>query len=140
MINGKQELIGKYDHAVSALLREREDVLVSFCEILALDMEHMGDLGHYLQKFSQLLTDYSALGHFEVIEPLLGEGAQPNKMELSARIRETTDFILRFSDSFSPQEVAAHNLAELSGDLDALGEKLAERFEMEDDIIRLATS
>ncbi len=135
----RQEGLEKYKDAVSSLLRERGDVLVSYCEIISLDADEWRDLGRHLQKLSQLLTDYSALGHFEVLEPLLESSESPDALQLSQAIQDTTDYLLRFSDEYSPASGGGnHNVAELSSELETLGEKLAERFEMEDRVISQA--
>ncbi|MGV6859061.1 MAG: Rsd/AlgQ family anti-sigma factor [bacterium] len=136
MENNSLEDIDKYRNAIHALLEERGDVLVSYCEIIALGEDQLASLPQYLKKFSQLLVDYSALGHFEVLEPLLeGRGGKVDG-RLGKEIRETTEYLLRFSDEYAPAEGGGeHNLGELSVELETLGKRLAERFEMEDRLI-----
>lgn len=129
--------LDRLDHAVSELMQERELILVTFSTILSFDAEDMASLKSSLARLTQLLTDYSALAHFEVIDPILvGLGLkEANDVKLVAGIQDSTEYILSFTDQYAEDSGETHNMLELSEDLNILGERLAERFELEDSLL-----
>ncbi|MGF1546238.1 MAG: Rsd/AlgQ family anti-sigma factor [Thiotrichales bacterium] len=124
-------------HAVDALLQNREALLLRYCGLLSLGLDERGLLGRNLAEFNQMLTDYLALGHFEVIEPSVATAGYsddfraelPNQL---AAIQLTTERILRFTDRFGGTESARHNLVDLAAEIDELGQIMANRFALED--------
>lgn len=95
---------------------------------------------HLLQQFRQALVDYLALGPFEVFQALEEQpadspygGARDLARRLYARIAYTTQAALTFHDRYDgPLPPTASALHE---DLSRLGEQLATRIELEDQII-----
>ena len=94
-----------------------------------------------LQRFRQALVDYLALGPFEVFQALEEQPADSPygrardlARQLYARIARTTQAALTFHDRYdgplSPTASAA-----LHEDLSRLGEHLAARIELEDQIV-----
>lgn len=128
--------LDRLQHAVDELMQEREDILVTFSTILSFDPEHVDALKTSLTKLTQLLTDYSALAHFEVIDPILVSLGlkEAEDVKLIAAIQDSTDYILSFTDQYSESCQESHNILELSEALNELGERLAERFELEDSL------
>lgn len=128
----------KFRHALEELMQEREEVLVSFCSLLSIDAQTLEPYREHLCKLAQLLTDYSALGHFEVIDPIVsskGLGGADD-IKLIAAIQDTTDDILGFTDHYSASCQETHSVSELAEALNSLGERLAERFELEDSLFQ----
>ena len=127
---------------VAKLLRERQKVLVLFCQVAGLEPytpdKHKPVLAR-LQEFCQLLVDYSAFGHFEIYERI-GKGEERRARvvgiaeEVYPRIVETTSAAVAFNDRYDPSDHPL-SLDHLSKDLSALGELLAARIELEDQLI-----
>ncbi len=121
--------------AIDTLLRRRSDLLLAYTALLALDADEVDRLPAAVQRLSQVLTDYSALWHFEVMAGA-GRDAPPAE-ELRAPLRiidASTDRILDFGDRFGPG--AQVRLTELCREMEALALALAERFEAEDRVLR----
>ncbi len=95
-----------------------------------------------VKQFSEILVDYVSSWHFGVYEHLLAEADEFNDggldlaKEIDPKIRETTEQVLSFNDTYSEKErLCVQDVAHLSQDLSKLGEVLAERFELEDQLI-----
>lgn len=132
-------------HAVDALKAERELLLVSYCDLLALDIEDVASLPLSLKRFNQLLTDYAALGHFELFEAVVAGGealcgeSAADLSQLLSTLRTETDSFLGFGERYAVSNSGC-NLAQVSQDLEELGPVMAERFEVEDKFMALAAS
>lgn len=134
---------GQLAQAREMLLRNREALLVKFCQLLSLRIEDRDYLLQDLTEFNQDLTDYVALSHFEVVEPAIAEADAGSRgdgilRELKGTIEQTTDRLLTFSDRYSLGQLGECRLDTLLRDLDGLGQLMAERFELEDKFLRLA--
>lgn len=127
---------------IAKLLRERQQVLVLYCQVAGLEPytpDKQKPVLARLQEFCQLLVDYSAFGHFEIYDRI-GRGEERRAQvahvaeELYPRIVETTNAAVAFNDKYDPSD---HPLSidHLSDDLSALGQVLATRIEMEDRLI-----
>ncbi|MFZ0468501.1 MAG: Rsd/AlgQ family anti-sigma factor [Thiogranum sp.] len=100
-----------------------------------------------LQEFCQALIDYAASAHFQLyrfISDRLERRTQV--LELADRIYpkivQTTDNILRFNDKYEEVDLTNGDreiLALLDSDLSRLGETLAERIQLEDQVIGAMT-
>lgn len=125
------------------LLTARQESLVLYHKLAALKSRtHTEPVQqHLLQRFRQALVDYLALGPFEVFQELEEQPADSPycrardlARQLYARIARTTQAALTFHDRYdsplSPVELAA-----LHKDLSQLGEHLATRIELEDQIV-----
>ncbi|WP_421868183.1 sigma D regulator [Motiliproteus sp.] len=137
--NAKERWGGVSD-LIDRWLQERQDLLSLF---VALPQQQLGDeLSDLLRQFSEILVDYASSWHFGVYEHLLAEAGEFNDgglelaKEVDPKIRATTDQILAFNDQYSDREALnVQEIAHLSQDLSKLGEVLAERFELEDQLI-----
>jgi regulator of sigma D len=95
--------------------------------------------GALVQEFCQSMVDYLSLVHFEVFEQVSQENVfsraeyKQEAMDLMRGIQTTTDNLLDFNDKY----LALDDLETLASDLSALGEELAQRFELEDQVIGL---
>jgi regulator of sigma D len=127
---------------IAKLLRERQQVLVLFCQVAGLEPytpdKHKPVLAQ-LQEFCQLLVDYSAFGHFEIYDRI-GRGEERRAyvahlaQELYPRIVDTTNAAVAFNDKYDPSDHPL-SLDHLSEDLSKLGQVLATRVETEDQLI-----
>ena len=126
-------------------LEARRVLLITFCELsnihdfLDEDPVH----GKLLQTFCQQLVDYVSEGHFEIFEQLINEGHLFNDAEaltsgkkLLPAIYKLTDLLLDFNDKY----LATDDLSSLTTDLSNLGENMAQRFEIEDNMVNILHS
>lgn len=127
---------------VNKLLASRQESLVLFNKLAALKpLTSTATAHHLLRRFRQALIDYLALGPFEVYYALEAQSAaspygQAREIarRLYARLARTTQAALDFHDRYEGDE-ADLSLADLTEDLSDLGEALATRIELEDQIV-----
>lgn len=126
-------------------LEARQTLLITFCELSAVIDFRDTELnqGKLLQTFCQQLVDYISEGHFEIFEELINEGhlfndadALASGKKLLPAIYALTDVILDFNDKY----LATDDLLSLAVDLSNLGERLAQRFEIEDRMVNILHS
>jgi regulator of sigma D len=125
---------------IDKMLSERQRMLVLF-ERLAGVEPYANELpnNELLQEFSQILVDYIASGHFGLYERI-SEGKERRRgivnlaERLYPRIANTTEVAMDFNDVYEKS-----NGKKISGDLNnmlsKLGEELAVRIELEDQLI-----
>jgi len=130
----------KTEEIVKKLLQERQQVLVSFCEIAGLESS-MVDVPsrEKIEQFCQVLVDYSAFGHFEIYSRILsGEENRKKVVEVASsiypKIVEATEFAVAFNDKYD-QLTHTEPLDHLHDDLDKLGEEIAMRIDIEDRLL-----
>lgn len=94
-----------------------------------------------LERFCQALIDYAADTHFRLYR-YIDERRERRQAVVEvadrvyAAILETTDDILEFNDRYDLQKANGPlDLGELARDLSRLGERLADRIELEDQVI-----
>ena len=127
--------------AVDNWLAERQQLLVEFCQIAGLTTHKSSgrkELPNTLQleSFCEVLMDYISAGHFEIFDMLVaGDSCGEDLREaLYPKLLITTDRCLKFNDQFSgPVNTESGVQAEIA--IAKLGEILAERFELEDQMI-----
>ncbi len=141
----------RIETTVSSLINERQEVLVSYGKLAGLksfdDLDEEVDeqaerqvRAAEVRLFLQLLMDYTALGHFEIYQRII-EGKERRKTvkEASDRvypgIAKTTDFLIDFNDKYDRFAATEEELTTFNQDISELGEKLAERGELEDEIL-----
>jgi regulator of sigma D len=127
------DLIGK-------LYKERQDMLVNFCGVAGLDPYSPDKpTKENLQEFCEVMVDYLALGHFEVYQHIASHTERRQEIAEAAdllypKIAEASTNAIAFNDKYdSGQENLS--LDELNQDLSLLGETLAARIELEDELI-----
>jgi regulator of sigma D len=92
-----------------------------------------------LRRFCQALMDYTARAHFQLYRYIADNRERRQSVlaiaeKIYPRIVETTDVILRFNDKY--ESMSLDNSVEfLDVDLSRLGETLAERIQLEDQVI-----
>ncbi|MBT7411188.1 MAG: sigma D regulator [Methylococcales bacterium] len=134
--NGTRDMINE-------LLNERQELLVSLCEIAELGPDPLiqtdqSSENNILSEFCQILIDYIALGHFEIFDRIMKEEERRNDVlksisSIYLKVAFTTETILDFNDKY--EETNSHSSEDLNTDLSKLGETLAARFELEDNLI-----
>jgi regulator of sigma D len=96
-----------------------------------------------LQEFCQALIDYAASAHFQLYRFISDKLERRTAVleiadKVYPRIAQTTDTILRFNDKYETVDLlngGSEALAVLDTDLSYLGEALAERIQLEDQVI-----
>ena len=129
-------------HTINNLLQERQQVLVSMCELAELESRDVspGTVIHNLRNFNQKLVDYTALGHFEIYERIVeGKERRGNIKMVADRvyplISGTTQLFVDFNDKYDGAD-EEESLTDLYRDLSSIGEAMAERIESEDMLLR----
>lgn len=127
---------------IEKMLRERQELLVAFCELtgrepFANDQSTLQPLA----MFCETLVDYAGLAHFEIFEKLADNAPEDSGIRQRARSRYTplvdsTQGLVDFNDKYDTAN-NEFSLGSLAQDLSRLGENLASRFEMEDQLIQL---
>jgi regulator of sigma D len=127
-------------------LQERQFLIVQYCAVSGVhEFSPKSPRSQLrLQKFCQLLVDYVSAGHFEVYYELIREaeafddGTAETAATIFPRISSSTEYALGFNDKYGeanndPNEI----IITLPKSLSALGETLASRFELEDQLIEM---
>jgi regulator of sigma D len=127
---------------INSLLQERQQVLVSMCELAELESKEVpaDTVLKKLRKFNQRLVDYTALGHFEIYERIVeGKERRGNIKKVADRvyplISNTTSLFVDYNDKYEGSD-EAESLSDLYRDLSSIGEAMAERIESEDMLLR----
>lgn len=125
---------------IKELLEERRQVWSLYCAIAGMKpFTAEQPLRPKVQEFCQLLIDYISLGHFGIYQRII-DGTERRRKVLEVaeniypRIAETTDAAVDFNDRYetlAEDELKTH----LEDDLSKLGEELAMRIELEDQLI-----
>lgn len=125
---------------IDKLLKERQELLVLFCQVAGLEPYHRSEsLDALLQTFCQVLIDYTAFGHFEVFGRI-SDGNERRAGVIHVAEEIYPDFVLAseaavvFNDKYDLSDHAL-KLDHLSEDLSRLGEELAVRIELEDQLL-----
>jgi regulator of sigma D len=138
----RRQLTGKI---VQQLLDERRQVWSLYCAIGGIQLFTADQpLEAKLQEFCQLLIDYISLGHFGVYQRI-ADGTERRRRVLDVaeriypRIAEATDAAVDFNDKY--ENLSEESVrAQLADDLSKLGEELAIRSDLEDQLLSAMTS
>jgi len=141
-ISAEENRRTRQSHTINNLLQERQQVLVSMCELAELES---GDVPpdtviHNLRGFNQQLVDYTALGHFEIYERIIDGKERRGNIKMVAdrvypSISDTTQVFVEFNDKYDGVD-EPDSLGNLYSDLSSIGEAMAERIESEDMLLR----
>ncbi|MBL1432039.1 MAG: Rsd/AlgQ family anti-sigma factor [Gammaproteobacteria bacterium] len=131
-------------NSIDELVITRTQLLSLYNEI-ATHPPQIGDaqVPELLQRFCESLIDYTAAAHFKLYQ-YFDENRERRRAVLDVaekafpRISQCTDSILDFNDKYDHPETIPDDdkLANLRTDLSCLGETLADRIELEDEVIR----
>jgi regulator of sigma D len=125
---------------VDKWLAERQEMLVMFCQLAGLESYNPDRPEKVLLRdFCQVLVDYMAFGHFEIYGRITkGEERRANVVAVAEaaypRISEVTEFAVAFNDKYDTSD-HEQSLDHLHDDLSKLGEELASRVELEDQLV-----
>lgn len=141
-ISEEDDRRSRLSHTINELLAERQDVLVGYCELAALEASRspLDKILKELKRFNQLLVDYAALGHFEIYQRIM-EGKerrasiQAIASEIYPVISRTTYNFVEFNDKYEGAD-DDDSIIPLAQDLSMIGEAMASRIEKEDKLLR----
>lgn len=146
--NAGTERRGRSREKLATLVKTRTETLSLYTE-LANQQPFEGDevTREALQDFCQALIDYAASAHFQLYRYISDKLERRTPVievagSIYPRIAQTTDRILRFNDRYEDVDLMSCDgevLDRLSTDLSSLGETLAERIQLEDQVISAMT-
>ena len=137
------EIWDTVDGHISHWLGDRQLLISSYCDISGVKAYSKSSAPSYqkLQAFCELLVDYVSKGHFSIYQELQME-AQTFSIDQSLleqtypKIEITTEIALEFNDKYDVDpEQLVQVISTLTRDLSKLGEAIALRFELEDQMI-----
>ncbi len=137
-----EERRSRIKREIKQLISERNEVLSMYCNLAGCDGSNKVAAKNIsaddLQDFCQLLIDYIATGHFELYRRISeGEERRKDVVKLAnviyPRIEKTTQTAVDFNDFYI--ENKPEKTDKLTEDLSKLGEELATRIELEDQLI-----
>lgn len=141
-----KERWGGVSNIIDRWLNERQQLIVLYCDTDGNNRFQEGEpvpLPVRIQRFCQILLDYTSAGHFEVYEQLAAEAKEFNDNEgiellkrSYPRIEEITNICLAFNDRYDTSEHCEQLASELTAELSKIGEILEERFALEDQLIQ----
>ena len=128
-----QEMVDKW-------MLERQQMLVLYCQLAGLE-PYTPDkpIKKLLRDFCQVLVDYIAFGHFEVYDRISrGDERRSRVLQIAEKVypkvAEVADLAVSFNDKYEA-ESGDQPLDSLDQDLSELGAELANRIEMEDQVV-----
>ena len=127
-------------HLIEELLEERSQVWELYCKIAGIEpyQSNKTDVKQ-IQAFCQILVDYISLGHFGIYQRII-DGSERRKAIIKAaaqiypQLNQATEAVLNFNEKYQTP-TAEMILNQLAGDLSFLGDQLATRIELEDELI-----
>jgi len=146
--NAASERRGRSREKLTTLVQTRSETLSLYSELASQRPFEADEVtNEALQEFCQALIDYAASAHFQLYRYISDKLERRTPVldvadRIYPQIVQTTDSILRFNDKY--QDVNLLNddrelLVLLDADLSSLGETLAERIQLEDQVIGAMT-
>lgn len=130
---------------IKQLITERNEVLALYCSLAGCDGTKITSADDIdpdtLQEFCQLLIDYIATGHFELYSRISEGKERRNEIiklanTIYPRIEKTTSLAVEFNDTYDATKSFTSELkTKLPLELSRLGEELATRIELKDQLI-----
>ncbi len=129
---------------IKQLIAERNQVLALYWKLAGCDKTEISADAldpEILREFCQLLIDYIATGHFELYRRISeGEERRQDIIQLAGtiypRIQQSTQLAVDFNDLFDDcDHLSQEQKNQLAEHLSKLGEELATRIELEDQLI-----
>ena len=128
---------------IKNLTAERALMLVMYCRLAGVksidEDNNTVSAQALLQEFCQILVDYIASGHFGLYERIINGSERRRQVtklaeNLYPRIAETTQIAVDFNDKYDCEDYCDIS-QDFESDLSYLGEQLASRIELEDQLI-----
>ncbi|MDF1643958.1 MAG: Rsd/AlgQ family anti-sigma factor [Pseudomonadales bacterium] len=134
---------GESSSLIERWLNERQELILLYVAIDGLrQFTPKGTpIGVKVQAFCQVLMDYVSAGHFEVYDRLISEAKDSDLntnqvlLRLLSGIQKSTDMAVTFNEIYDSSDHCEEELVSLPEDLSKLGELLAERFDLEDQLL-----
>ncbi|MDH5408002.1 MAG: sigma D regulator [Gammaproteobacteria bacterium] len=130
---------------LKTLLESRTETLALFSQLAGMrPYKPDREVQLVLQDFCEALVDYTASAHFQLYRFIEEDAERRTGVRNIAEtvypsIAESTRFILDFNEKYDCED-HCDNLAQLDNDLSKLGEILADRLSLEDQVIAAMTS
>lgn len=127
---------------ITELQNERKDLWALYCQIGEMKpFTGVETVKTKLTQFAQVLVDYVSLGHFGLYERILSgterrESIMTFATDIYPEFSEVTELSVSFNDKYEKAK-NAEAFKDLASDLSFLGESLAKRFELEDQLCAL---
>ena len=131
--------------AIQRLVEHRTEMLALYGELAShRPFEKSDSLLMLIQRYCQALVDYTADAHFRLYRYIEANTERRTRvLEVADRVYPTianaTQVILDFNDKYDTPEHCSDLLNQLEKDLSSLGELLADRIELEDQLIEVLT-
>ena len=129
---------------IQKLTAQRTQVIVLFCRVAGLQpfksKKAQQSVQSLLQDFCQELVDYIAAGHFSLYERIVnGKERRQSTADLATKlypaIADTTHIAIEFNDKYDCEDHCEIS-NQFEADLSRLGEALAARIELEDELLQ----
>ena len=128
------------EFVISELLETRKELWNLYCSVAGMEpFQADKTIEELTQEFCQKSVDYISLGHFGLYQRIL-DGHERRKgivdvaEKIYPEISKVAEAVLAFNDTYQTITPALI-LNRLSDDLSSVGESLATRFELEDELI-----
>jgi regulator of sigma D len=138
----KIDNIDNKSEAVSNWLAERSQVIVMYCRLSGFRNQTKLPGNEQINGFCDVLIDYVSAGHFEVYQQIANDceinGPSSIQLlnELYPDISKTTDVVVDFNEKYSKMMADDPDMmSKFDQDLSVLGEAIAKRVDLEDDLI-----
>ena len=138
----KKERRHQNQKLVSQLQEERKKVWSLYCKVGDLKpFSCSSDTISIVTQFSQMLIDYTSLGHFGIYERLISGTERRGSVLTEAKsiypeFSKITDSVISCNDKYDDQQ-KSFSVNDLESDLSSLGELLATRIDLEDTLCKL---
>lgn len=126
---------------IAELVKERQQVWSLYCTAAGLEpFTNRDSIEQKVKEFCQILVDYISLGHFGIYQRILdGQERRTKVIKIAERIyppiAKTTESAVAFNDKYE-KLIDDKLIKALPNDLSLLGEELANRIELEDQLIQ----
>ena len=146
--NAASERRGRSREKLTTLVQTRSETLSLYSELASQRPFEADEVtSEALQEFCQALIDYAASAHFQLYRYISDKLERRTPVldvadRIYPKIVQTTDSILRFNDKYQDADLLNEGqelLVLLDADLSNLGETLAERIQLEDQVIGAMT-
>lgn len=128
-----------------ALVASRNETLVRYSSLAGIrPYQNDENTTQALRDFCQSLIDYAASAHFQLYR-YIADGKERRQAvraiaeQIYPQIAATTDQILNFNDRYDVSDLDQERIEHLAEELSRLGEMLADRISLEDEVIQAMT-
>jgi regulator of sigma D len=132
---------GNSSELINHMLIERQELLALLLQASNVKTDYASQSDwEVIDEFCQVLVDYIAAGHFVLYDRIVKKqerrkGVAELALQVYPRIDQATQIALEFNEKYNPENRI--NMSNLTQDLSLVGEELANRIELEDQLIGL---